>query len=68
VDDRLTSAQAYEAMRRFLAQFNEREPEAQRETIDALLRWTEVQPDGSSADPAQWHDWKRAVESVRREP
>jgi hypothetical protein len=57
----LTSVQAYEAMRTFVAQFNEREPADQRETIDSMLRWTELEPDGTSYDPAQWEDWKAAV-------
>ena len=57
----LSETQAFEAMRLFLAQFNEREPENRRDTIDMLLAWTEIQSDGGTSDPAQWNDWQRAV-------
>ena len=60
----LTSRQALEAMRHFLAQFNEREPPERRETITFILNWTEIQPDGMTHDPAQWQDWEKAVASV----
>jgi hypothetical protein len=61
----LSETQAFEAMRLFLAQFNEREPEDRRETIALLLAWTEIQSDGVTDDPAQWEDWKRAVADAR---
>jgi hypothetical protein len=64
VDTTLSSRQAFEAMRRFLEQFNEREPPERRETIEMLLGWTEIQDDGITADPAQWSDWEQAVASV----
>ena len=60
----LTIRQAFEAMRRFLAQFNEREPLEQRQTIESILSWTEIEPDGGTFDPAQWHDWERVVSNV----
>jgi hypothetical protein len=40
MDQALTNEQAFEAMRNFLAQFNEREPVERRESIAQLLRWT----------------------------
>ncbi|NUU16530.1 hypothetical protein HP550_04630 [Cellulomonas humilata] len=60
----LTSREAFEAMRCFLAQFNEREPPERRETIEQILSWTEFQADGGTFDPAQWHDWEAAVASA----
>jgi hypothetical protein len=64
VDVTLTSRQAFEAMRTFLEQFNEREPPDRRQTLDQLLDWTTVDSDGVTSDPAQWSDWERAVASV----
>lgn len=64
VDQMLTMRQAFDAMRRFLAQYNEREPIERRESITQLLRWTETESDGGTYDPAQWHGWEQAVESV----
>jgi hypothetical protein len=40
MDELLTTRQAFEAMRPFLAQFNEREPTDQRQVIEMLLTWT----------------------------
>lgn len=57
----LTTREAFEAMRFFLARFNEREPAARRATIDTILRWTEIEAGGVTADPAQWQDWEAAV-------
>ena len=65
VEPALTSREAFEAMRLFLAQFNEREPENRRETILFLLGWTAVQDDGITADPAQWADWEQAVADAK---
>jgi hypothetical protein len=64
MEQTLTSRQAFEAMRRFLAQFNEREPRERRETIRLILSGTEIESDGATSDPAQWHDLDRAVASV----
>jgi hypothetical protein len=64
MEQTLASRQAFEAMRRFLAQFNEREPPERRETIESILTWTEIEQDGGTSDPAQWHDWEQAVASV----
>ncbi len=61
VNDTITSRQAFDAMRLFLARFNEREPIERRQTIDQLLRRTKVEHDGWTNDPAQWTDWERAV-------
>jgi len=63
-DPVITVRQAFEAMRLFLEQFNEREPNERKETIEQLLRWTEIEADGDSSDPAQWHDWIGAVRTV----
>jgi primase-polymerase (primpol)-like protein len=57
----LTKREAFEAMRCFLAQFNEREPPERRRTIEQILSWTEIEADGGTSDPAQWHDWEEAV-------
>lgn len=65
MDEPLTSRQAFEAMRLFRAQFNEREPQSRQETISMLLAWTHVEPDGATSDPAQWADWERAVAEAR---
>src|SRR4051794_16999704 len=40
MDQMLTVQQAFDAMRLFLAEFNEREPVERRLTIEQLLRWT----------------------------
>jgi hypothetical protein len=56
----MTLEQGFRAMRHFLEQFNEREPNKER--IAQLLRWTELDSaSGLTADPAQWHDWLAAV-------
>ena len=54
-------------MRRFLEQFNEREPRERKETIEQLLLWTEIEADGGTSDPAQWDDWIGAVRADRDE-
>jgi hypothetical protein len=67
----LTVQQAFQAMRYFLEQYNEREPRHRKESIDQLLgwmtqdSWTDPQ---ITADPAQWHDWLASVERALREP
>lgn len=57
----LTPREAFEAMRCFLEQFNEREPPERRLTIEQILSWTEVEADGITYDPAQWPDWERSI-------
>lgn len=57
----ITTRQAYEAMRIFIHQFAQREPEQYRERFEQLLRWTHVDSDGITSDPAQWGDWDAAV-------
>ena len=52
-------------MRIFLAQFNEREPENRRETIFFILSWTQIESDGITSDPAQAHDWEKAVADAK---
>jgi hypothetical protein len=51
VDVTLTSREALEAMRIFLAHFNEREPEDRRETIRSMLSWTQMEGDGITFGP-----------------
>ena len=65
MDSTLTSVEAFEAMRLFLAQFNQREPPQRRETLFFLLGWTAIQDDGMTSDPAQWHDWEKAVTAAK---
>ena len=65
MSESLTSREAFEAMRLFLAQFNEREPENRRETILFLLSWTQIEDDCGTSDPAQWYDWQRAVADAK---
>jgi hypothetical protein len=57
----LSVIEAFEAMRTFIRQFAEREPAEHRERFEALLRWTECEGNGTTADPAQWDDWLRSV-------
>ena len=64
MERRLTEREALEAMRVFLAQFNEREPEGRRETIFSILAWTQTDDDGITADPAQASDWDKAVDDA----
>lgn len=65
MDETLTSREALEAMRIFLAQFNEREPPDRRETIHSILSWTQVEGDGITFDPAQIADWEHAVADTK---
>lgn len=51
-------------MRRFVRQFSEREPAEHRERFANLLRWTEIERDGITSDPAQWPDWEAAVDAT----
>jgi hypothetical protein len=61
---KLTALQGFEAMRRFVQQFSQREPAEHRERFEQLLRWTEIEPDGITVDPAQWADWQAAVDET----
>jgi len=61
----LTTTEAFEAMRSFVAQFAAREPAESRERFRFLLHWTEMQVEGVTADPAQWDDWSRSVAEAR---
>ena len=61
----LTLVEAFEAMRSFVAQFASREPAEFRERFRQLLRWTEIEADGGTFDPAQWFDWVRAADDAR---
>jgi len=61
----LTTIEAFEAMRSFVAQFASREPEGNRLAFQLLLVWTEIDSDEQTSDPAQWHDWLRSVTEAR---
>jgi hypothetical protein len=61
----LTVLEAFEAMRSFVAQFAGREPADSRAAFQQLLVWTEIEKDGITSDPAQWHDWLRSVADAR---
>ena len=67
VESTLTTRQSFEAMRRFVAQFADREPPQYRERFDQLLRWTRIESDGVTCDPAQWQDWEAVVATVLAE-
>lgn len=64
VEPNLTTRQAYEAMRIFVNQFAQREPEQHRPRFEQLIRWTRVDSDGITVDPAQWEDWETAVQAA----
>jgi len=64
VERTLTSRQALEVMRVFIAQFKEKEPVQHRERFEQLLRWTRMEPDGVTYDPGQWDAWEKAVAVV----
>src|SRR5262245_26415456 len=61
VDQMLTVEQAFQAMRCFVDQFMHREPEQYRERFEQIIRWTRIEADGVTNDPAQWEDWKVSV-------
>ena len=60
----LTREQAYRAMFEFLEAYWER---GKSEEIAMLLGAMALQPDGHTADPAQWSDWLAACEKILRE-
>jgi hypothetical protein len=62
MQEMLTPIEAFESMRSFLTQFNEREAS---EAIEMLLGWTEIAGDGATCDPAQWSDWESSVIDAR---
>ena len=61
MDQMLTTRQAFQAMRCFIDQFKDREPDKYRERFEQLIRWTRIESDGGTYDPAQWPDWEAAV-------
>lgn len=63
--EKLTSVEAFEAMRSFVAQFAARVPVEGREPFRELLRWSGIEADSATSDPAQWHDWERSVTEAR---
>jgi hypothetical protein len=64
-NDALTLAEAYDAMRIFLATVWRRLDKPQEEIAFLLagLKWA----DGTPVDPAMWQDWLAAVQSVKEE-
>jgi hypothetical protein len=64
-NDTLTLAEAYDAMRIFLATVWRRLDKPQEEIAFLLagLKWA----DGTPVDPAMWQDWLAAVQSVKEE-
>jgi len=64
----LTEDEAFDAMRHFLAAFWQRGGSDPNSDLVDLLSWTgrDAWDDGSTNDPAQWHDWLAAVRTVQR--
>lgn len=64
----LTELEAYDAMLAFLGAYWERGGKAS-DDIAVLLASTQRLQDGGPLDPAQWYDWRAAVEMVvKHEP
>jgi hypothetical protein len=63
MNDSLTTAEAFRAMLIFLDRYYERDG-CQSEDIATLLSGMSqtLWADGSTNDPAQWHDWLVAVQ------
>ncbi|MGZ6528288.1 MAG: hypothetical protein ACXVES_14005, partial [Actinomycetota bacterium] len=59
----LTTRQALEVMRYFIEDFKDREPPQHQERFEQL-RWTRIEKDGITNDPAQWQAWEEAVSMV----
>lgn len=57
----LTIEQAFQTMRCFVDQFMKREPEEYRWRFEQIIRWTRIDDEGVTSDPAQWEDWKASV-------
>ncbi len=55
------ACEAFESMRCFIEQYNEREPAERKESIAMLHAWTQIEADGITSDPAQWSDWEASV-------
>ena len=64
-DEKITLAEAYDAMRIFLETFWRRLDKPQEEIAFLLagLKWA----DGAPVDPAMWQDWLAAVQRVKEE-
>jgi hypothetical protein len=63
----VTEQEAFEAMRYFLTEFWKRGGSVPATELADLLSWIDhdVWADGSTNDPAQWHDWLAAVRAVQ---
>ncbi len=61
MDTKLTTLQAFNAMRKFLEMYYER---TSSQDIGSLLGDLHLLQDGSIADPAAWQDWLNAMHGV----
>ena len=60
----LDEREAFEAMTLFLETFYDRGHSDDSDV--AMVLWTtHIEADGSTADPAAWHDWLEAVRQVK---
>lgn len=57
----LTSEQAFRSMRLFLEKYYQ---ETHSDDVGSLLGDLRELPNGSTADPAAWHDWIECVAKV----
>ena len=64
----LSEKEAFQAMREFLDAYWERDGKTS-DDLAALLGAisTDIGADGTTGDPAQWHDWLEAVKRVREQ-
>ncbi len=63
MNENLTPQEAYKAMHAFLRELYERFGFDQ---LGGVLGGMSFLEDGTTADPAIWNDWVRAVEKVKR--
>jgi hypothetical protein len=57
-----TPGEVYEAMRELFVLFSKPSPHAcPHPDLEELHRWTRVEADGSTSDPAQLEDWSEVV-------
>lgn len=64
MSDNLTEKEAYEAMFDFLEQLYNR---TQSEAVGGLLGDMSFLSDGSTADPAVWHEWSKCIAKAKSE-
>jgi hypothetical protein len=61
MEKKLTTLQAFNAMRKFLEGYYER---TSSDDVGSLLGDMQMFHDGETFDPAAWDDWTNAVEDV----